>query len=365
MNPFYLLAIAIAFSAEAFAASAEDWAKRSIYQVITDRYARPTDSNDNCNITKYCGGTWSGLVSKLDYIQEMGFTAVQISPIQDNLPQDTIYGEAFHGYWPQDLYELNAHFGTADDLKNLVSELHKRDMYLMVDVVANELAYNIGPHNMTVSTPIDYSGFAPFNQSSDFNPFCPIVDWANQTEFTACWLGYEGVATPRIKTTDPDIAATLDQWIADLVSTYGIDGIRVDGAKQIESSFFPNFTKSADVWAMGEVYDYDATFLCDFQNLTSGLENYPLYTKIIDAFTAGKMAELVSMVGELRQACQAPQYLANFIENQDNPRFASLTEDIAVRILIRSSFCFVSDFLTWAINIKLAGQKCPGFHHLE
>lgn len=361
MNPLYLLSLAILFATQAFAASADDWAKRSIYQVITDRYARPTDDDNNCNITKYCGGTWSGLVNKLDYIQEMGFTAVQISPIQQNLPQDTIYGEAFHGYWPQSLYHLNDHFGTADEFKDLVSELHKRDMYLMVDVVANEFAYSIGEVNMSDpssttnngnnnSSIIDYSVFVPFNQSSDFNPFCPIDDWSNQTQFTNCWLGYQGVATPRIKTTDPAIAATLDQWIGDLVSTYGIDGIRIDGAKQIEYGFFSNFTKSAGVYAMGEVYDYVPDFLCGYQNVTSGLENYPLYTKIVDAFTAGKMKELVAMVGSMRQACQSPQYLANFVENQDNPRFASLTEDIAVR-MHAILFCY-SFFLVVIPNVN-------------
>ncbi|EEA22046.1 hypothetical protein TMatcc_008531 [Talaromyces marneffei ATCC 18224] len=332
MRSTAIIETALAFAASADAASADDWAKRSIYQVITDRYARLVDSTDDCNITKYCGGTWSGLMSKLDYIQDLGFTAVQISPIQENLPEETIYGEAFHGYWPQNLYGLNAHFGTADDLKHLVSELHKRDMYLMVDVVANELAYSIGQTNMTAdnTTIIDYSAFAPFNQSSDFTSYCPILDWSNATESTHCWLGYEGVATPRIKTTEPTIASTLDQWIADLVGTYDIDGIRIDGAKQIESSFFHNFIESAGVYAMGEVYDGDAKFLCGYQSLTSGLENYALYGKIIEAFTAGKMADLVAMVGAMRQACHSPQYLANFIENQDNPRFASLTQDIAL-----------------------------------
>ncbi|EED16254.1 alpha-amylase, putative [Talaromyces stipitatus ATCC 10500] len=333
MRSLALSTVAVALAATADAASADDWAKRSIYQVITDRYARKTDSTDNCNITKYCGGTWSGLANKLDYIQDMGFTAVQISPLQENLPEDTIYGEAFHGYWPQNFYELNAHFGTVDDLKHLVSELHRRDMYLMVDVVANELAYSIGATNMTAvnsSAIIDYSVFAPFNQSSDFTPYCPIVDWSNQTEFTNCWLGYEGVATPRIKTSDPAIAVTLDQWIADLVGMYEIDGIRIDGAKQIESTFFSNFTKSAGVYTMGEVYDGDAEFMCSYQNLTSGLENYALFPKVINAFTAGKMEDLVSMIATMRQACNSPQYLANFVENQDNPRFASLTQDIAL-----------------------------------
>lgn len=312
------------------AATPDEWAQRSIYQVITDRFARSTDQNAPCNITKYCGGNWAGLVDQLDYIQDMGFTAVQISPINENLPQDTIYGEAYHGYWPQNFYELNPHFGSPDDLKNLASELHKRGMYLLVDVVANEMAYDIGNANMSSTIPIDYSVFVPFNSSKDFTPYCPIIDWNNQTEFQNCWLGYEGVATPRLKTTDPNIANTLNQWIKDLVGTYNIDGIRVDGAKQIEYSFFQPFLKSAGVYAMAEVDDGDAQFTCNYQNLTEGLENYPLYYTIKEAFTAGKMADLVSMVGSMRQACPKTQYLATFIENQDNPRFASFTEDLAV-----------------------------------
>jgi Glycosidases len=186
----------------ALATSNDEWAQRSIYQVVVDRFARSSDFNAPCNITNYCGGNWAGLVDKLDYIQGMGFTAVQISPINKNLNQTTIYGQAFHGYWPQNLYELNEHFGSESDFKNLVSELHKRDMYILVDVVANEMAYDIGAGNMTSSTPIDYSVFYPFNKEEDYTSYCPIINWNNATEYQTCWLGYTGVATPRIKTTD-------------------------------------------------------------------------------------------------------------------------------------------------------------------
>lgn len=41
---------------------------------------------------------------QLDYIQGMGFTAIWISPVTEQLPQDTPYGEAYHGYWQQKMY---------------------------------------------------------------------------------------------------------------------------------------------------------------------------------------------------------------------------------------------------------------------
>ena len=68
-----------------------------------------------------------------------GFS-VWISPVSQNYygPR-TVYGDAYHGYWIQDISKLNDRFGTADDLKALSDELHKRDMYLMVDVVVNNV----------------------------------------------------------------------------------------------------------------------------------------------------------------------------------------------------------------------------------
>ena len=61
------------------AASANDWRSRAIYQVMTDRYARSDSSKTApCDTAKgvYCGGTWQGIINNLDYIQNMGFSAV-------------------------------------------------------------------------------------------------------------------------------------------------------------------------------------------------------------------------------------------------------------------------------------------------
>jgi alpha-amylase len=47
-------------------------------------------------------------------------------------------GEAYHGYWAQNINALNSNFGDEGDLKALSDELHGRGMYLMVDVVTNQ-----------------------------------------------------------------------------------------------------------------------------------------------------------------------------------------------------------------------------------
>jgi len=312
------------------AATNDDWTTRSVYQVLTDRFARSSDFDAPCEIGSYCGGTWAGIVSQLDYIQNMGFTAVQISPVNENLAGNTMYGQAFHGYWVQNLYALNSNFGTDADLKNLSAELHKRDMYLLVDVVAEDMAYSLGNNNMTSTTVIDYSVFNPFNSADYFNPFCSIDNWDDPTVYQNCWLSVDGVVTPSLQTQNSTVNDMLNSWVKELVSNYSIDGIRIDGAKQAHYEMFQPFISSAGVYAMAEVDDGLANFVCNYQNLTGGLENYPIYYTILAAFTTGDIAAMVTMIDQMRAACPQTQYLATFVENQDNPRFASYTDDMAL-----------------------------------
>ena len=65
------------------------WKQRSIYQLLTDRFAVTGGGNGGPDLDylsrQYCGGTWQGVISKLDYIQGMGFDAVWISPVSNFL----------------------------------------------------------------------------------------------------------------------------------------------------------------------------------------------------------------------------------------------------------------------------------------
>ena len=124
-----------------FAQRPAHWRDRAIYQVVTDRFAR-TDGNTSaiCNTDDrvYCGGTWKGLIQKLGYIKGMGFTAVWISPVTYQLQGNTAWGEAYAGYWQQDLYRVNEHFGTAADLKALSAALHSHGMVRGLSVLLQD-----------------------------------------------------------------------------------------------------------------------------------------------------------------------------------------------------------------------------------
>lgn len=78
---FSTISLLLAAASSAVAATAEDWKSRSIYQVVTDRFAHSDGSSAApCDPGKgdYCGGTWQGIIKRLDYIQNMGFTAVRV-----------------------------------------------------------------------------------------------------------------------------------------------------------------------------------------------------------------------------------------------------------------------------------------------
>ena len=80
MMQVLVASIAVVIGA-AVAATPAQWRARSIYQVLTDRFARPdgsTTASCDASARAYCGGTWRGIVDHLDYIQGMGFDAVRI-----------------------------------------------------------------------------------------------------------------------------------------------------------------------------------------------------------------------------------------------------------------------------------------------
>lgn len=123
------------------------------------------------NLSGYCGGTFKGIEDGLEYIKGMGFDAIWISPVIDNLDG------GYHGYWGRNWEEVNSNFGTSDDLKSLVKACHREGIWVMVDVVANHVA-PIGD---------DFSQIYPMNQSEHYHSDCDI-NWNNQNSVENCRL---------------------------------------------------------------------------------------------------------------------------------------------------------------------------------
>lgn len=90
------------FALAASALTPAQWRSQSIYQVLTDRFAR-TDGSTTAECTAnsqiYCGGTWQGIINKLDYIQSMGFTAVGSLHLIEAPLADEYDRSGYHQSW--------------------------------------------------------------------------------------------------------------------------------------------------------------------------------------------------------------------------------------------------------------------------
>ncbi|KAF2168578.1 glycoside hydrolase family 13 protein [Zasmidium cellare ATCC 36951] len=338
------------FSGLASALTPAQWRTQSIYQVMTDRFARTDGSTSaSCDVNNYCGGTYQGLINKLAYIQNMGFTAIWISPIVENIPQSTADGSAYHGYWAQNIYNVNTNFGAASDLVALSNALHNRGMYLMVDIVTNHFAQANTRANFNAS-----AVGAPFNNVSMYHTPCDI-DYNNQTSIEQCWQGDNIVALADVRTEDSNVQALWNSWIPQLVSNYTIDGLRIDSAKHVTPSSLSALQSAANgMHVLGEVYSGDPSYLCPYQSTITGLMNYPAYFWITQAFksTSGNMTTLATGINTLKSTCKDVTLLGSFLENHDNPRFPALTSD---QSLIRNAVSFA--LLQDGIPILYQGQE--------
>lgn len=119
-----------------------------IYFLLVDRFhdgkIRFTDENRQRKIgfgtepelDKPYGGNIKGIIKMLDYIKELGCTALWISPVFENNE------ESYHGYAIQNFLKVDKRFGTKNDLKQLVKKAHQKGISVYLDVVINHSGNN-------------------------------------------------------------------------------------------------------------------------------------------------------------------------------------------------------------------------------
>lgn len=134
-----------------------DWRDQVLYFLLPDRFSdgqedqhplfdrthpeqhRAADKRDWMQAGKrFQGGTLKGIESKLDYLQELGVTALWIGPIWKQRADL----ETYHGYGIQNFLDVDPRFGTRQDLRDLVDAAHARDMYVLLDVISNHSGNN-------------------------------------------------------------------------------------------------------------------------------------------------------------------------------------------------------------------------------
>jgi len=315
LTTFFVLAMLMA---NTNARTAEEWKTRSVYQIITDRFARTEDNETPCtDLFKYCGGTFKGIENKLDYIQGMGFDAIWISPVVENTEQ------GYHGYWVKNLYTINPEFGTEEELRELIQACHDRDIWVMVDVVANHIGYVPNQND----TNHDFSEIVPFNKMEYFNEFenCDFIDYSNQSKVELCWLS----GLPDLNQNEPFVRQKLLEWIKEFVQKWNFDALRIDTIPHVSKPFWAEFSKQSGVYTIGEVLNFNIEYLASYQGPVDGVLNYAMFTALRNSFqNKGPMTGIEEYYERAKRTWADQTLLGNFVDNHDNNRFLADSDNI-------------------------------------
>lgn len=281
-----------------------------IYFLMTDRFYDGDPTNDantaKTDLKSYHGGDFQGVLDKLDYIKNLGFTTVWISPVVDN--------EAFgyHGYWACDFYKTEEHFGTVAKLKELVDTAHAKNMKIIVDLVVN----HTGAQNKWVSDP-KYKDW--------FHDTGNIVDWNNQSEVENGKLS----GLPDLNTENPEVRKYLIDMAKWWIRQTGFDGYRLDTVRHVPKDFWEEFVKEIKkeyprFYFVGEVFSGDTNYVAGYQQTgIDGITDFPMYYAISDVFGSVKPATQITDVIEKSAAYKDRSLMATFIDNHDVPRFVN------------------------------------------
>lgn len=81
----------------------------------------------------WAGGNLKGLTNKIGYLKELGISTIWISPVF----KQVAFENSYHGYGIQNYLEVDPHFGTKEDLKELVAKAHSEGIYVILDIILN------------------------------------------------------------------------------------------------------------------------------------------------------------------------------------------------------------------------------------
>ena len=135
---------------------------------------------------------------------------------------------------------------------------------------------------------------------------------------------------PDLNQSNNFVSSTLISWIGNIVSKYGIDGLRVDTTPEVPKSFWSQYSKEAGVFTMGEVFNGNPEYVAGYQGPLAATLNYPMYYKLYNAFQ--KKETMRNIHDGVTQNSVFPDVsiLGNFLDNHDNPRFLSNDGDTTV-----------------------------------
>ena len=317
--------------------------KDLIYLVTPDRFANGDESNDSFDGMTQVGidrsepyerhgGDIQGLIDHLDFIQELGTTALWPNPLLEN---DQPH-ESYHGYAITDHYKIDPRFGSNALFKTLIDSLKARDMKMVMDVVYNHIG---NEHHLFTDIP-DSNWFHFHDEYFKTNYRAPALmdPYASDFDRDKMTDGWFDKHMPDLNQKNSHVAAYFIQQSIWWVEEFGIEALRIDTYAYPDQDFmrawgkamndaFPDLFLFAETWVHG--IPVQAWFLGDAMgpepNYLDGLTDFQLHYAVNEAMNQGQ-----SWTGGIAKVYYTlakdyvydhPEKMVTFLDNHDLARF--------------------------------------------
>lgn len=267
-----------------------------MYLIMPDRFANGNPNNDSDKTTNEKanrslpggrhGGDIEGIIKNLDYLEELGVTALWSTP----LCEDNDKGYSYHGYGQSDVYKIDPRYGTNEEYVRLSAALKKRNMKLIKDYVTNHWG---AEHWMYKDLPTydwvhQFPGYSQSNyrMTTQFDPNASAIDAKN------CMDGWFVPSMPDLNQSNPLVLNYITQNAIWWIEYADLDGFRVDTYSYNDKVGIAKWTKAiTDEYPyfniVGEVWMHDQAQMSYWQkdSKIAAIQSYNSYCPSVMDFT--------------------------------------------------------------------------------
>ena len=246
-----------------------------LYMLMPDRFANGNVKNDAFKTMQDAtcdrqapslrhGGDLEGIRQHLDYFNELGVTALWLTPVLENdRPADNGKYSTYHGYATTDYYRVDPRFGTNADYRNLVGEAHAKGLKVVMDMIFNHCG-DYHPWNKDMPS-ADWFNHPHYGLQTSYK-LTPVLDpYASKIDMAETVDGWFVSSMPDLNQRNPHVMTYLIQNSKWWIETVGIDGIRMDTypyadreamarwMKALDTEY-PNFNTVGETWVTEPAY---------------------------------------------------------------------------------------------------------------
>ncbi|HVY74258.1 MAG TPA: glycoside hydrolase family 13 protein, partial [Puia sp.] len=332
-----------------------------VYLIMPDRFSNGDPSNDRfaglrdtvCNrnnpLARH-GGDLQGVINHLDYIRDLGVTAIWLCPVIENdmppekEPSGSLSG--YHGYWFTNHYRIDPRFGGDSAYKRFVAAVHAKGLKVIQDAVYN----HIGEAHWWMSDlpTADWINQWPQYQNTNHREQAMFDLHGSAKDKEIMEAGWFVPHLPDLNLKNPLLATFMIQNAIWMTETYELDGWRVDTYKYCYEPFlndlnnalaaeFPSLTSFGEAWVNtvpAAAYFCRNNMNIPFKHNLQGVTDFPLCFAMLDAI--GKKSGWDDGVNRIYATLaldllyKNPLYNCIFLDNHDMDRFYSVAgEDYA------------------------------------